>query len=79
MYPSERYKDLIVAIHPDVREHVKEYVDESDHDGISPKELGCRTWREVIEALTHYVHSHVYKPAHAYLIQDYVAYREAMK
>jgi len=78
MYPSERYQQHIERIHPDFREQVKEYVDESDHDGISPKELECHSWREVIEALTRYVHSHQYTPKHAKLIADYKQYLESV-
>jgi len=75
MYPSERYEHLLTNIHEDLREQVKEYVDESYHQGITLKELECRTWREVINALTRYVHSHQYSSRHANLINDFVLYR----
>ena len=68
MYPSERYAYLIDGIHKDFREQVRDYVDESYHQGIE----------EVINALARYVHSHVYKSKYAHLIDDYNQFLEGM-
>lgn len=76
MYPSERYKHLTWDIPEDAKAHIEEYVDESYHQGITLKELGCRTWREVITALIQYEHSGSYSSTHGNLIDDYKLYKE---
>ena len=78
MYPSQRYPQLISYIHKDFRDRIIEYVDESNHEGVTAKDLGCKTWREVISALTLWVHSHKHSPKHSHLISDFTAYAKAL-
>ena len=79
MYPSERYAYLLEIKYLDIKERITDYVDESYHQGITLKELKCRTWREVINALLRYEYSHIYSERHVYLLNDYKLYLESQQ
>lgn len=75
MYPSERHKGYKPTVSPEAWKRIAEYVDESDHDGANPNELGCASWKDMISALCAY-ENHIPQVGYDALYEDYKLYWE---
>jgi len=72
-YPSERNKDYEQTVSTESWKRIAEYVDESDHDGVSPYSLDALSWKDVISALCAY-ENHIPQTGFDKLYEDYKLY-----
>lgn len=76
-YPSEQFPELKGTVGPKEWKRIAEYVDESDHAGISPQSLDCLNWKDMISALCAY-ENHIPQTGFEKLYEDYKLYCEAI-
>jgi len=76
-YPSERFPEFKATVSSEAWKRIAEYVDESDHNGVSPYSLDAVSWKDAILALCAY-ENHIPQEGFGKLYEDYKLYWEVV-